>query len=237
MEIFGKKIDGLLIIIGILVLASVSWWFVSSTSSMMMKGQKNISTQLKAVDDYKYEKYKNQNYAHGENIKNLINDLRYDDGKIKVNIDGDEYGWVDNKTYKGLDIEANDINRASYIAPDKKYSAQLIKNNNGVVTEIFFSKNTHGKWRIDKFTSLIYDLRISEIRLSDANYFALYHQGDMIGNIAGINSYIRTSSLVFEEMDNLRVKIFSDSAGFNIIKELKIVGNIVDGKGTGLLSE
>jgi hypothetical protein len=38
-------------------------------------------------------------------------------------------------------------------------------------------------------------------------------------------------------MVNLRVKLFSDLGGLNLLKDAKIVGNITGSEGTGILSE
>ncbi len=173
MEIFRKKIDGLLIIIGILTLFAFSWWFVSNTSSLMLKGQNAISKQMKITDDYKYDKFVNNATATGDDIKNLINSFKYEDRKAKVTVNGIEYGWISNDNYKGLDVGANDRNNDSYISSNKRFYTEVIKNNNDVVTEIVFTQNLFGKWELVKFSELIFDFSVSEIKVD--NYFTHAH--------------------------------------------------------------
>ncbi len=104
MEIFGKKIDGVLIIIGILVLAGIGWWFVTSSINIMAKGQNSVSAQQGLLDNAFFEVFNNK-IVSGDTVINCIHGLNGGDPqKVKVlvgtNKTGNEtysmayYGWI-----------------------------------------------------------------------------------------------------------------------------------------------
>lgn len=140
MEIFGKKIDGVLIIIGILVLAGLSWWFVSSSTNMMSKGQNIVSTQQGVLDNAVYEIY-NSRVVKGEVVVDCINrseSMFPNKVTVKVTTGGSaskSYGWA-GATYTAYGV--TDPNSNDYINPSKSFSSAISKNDNGVVDEIIF---------------------------------------------------------------------------------------------------
>lgn len=84
MEIFGKKIDGVMILIAILVIAGVSWGLVSVVNAMLAKGNNAVAAQQAILDKAQFEIYNNK-LVSGDTVINAIHNASIaDPQKIKI---------------------------------------------------------------------------------------------------------------------------------------------------------
>lgn len=103
MEIFGKKIDGVMILIAILVIAGVSWGLVSVVNAMLAKGNNAVSAQQALLDRAQFEIYNNK-LVSGDTVINAIHNAKAaDPQRLKIVVSTNKsgsyyspavYGWT-----------------------------------------------------------------------------------------------------------------------------------------------
>lgn len=141
MEIFGKKIDGVMILIAVLVIAGVSWGMVSVVNGMMAKGNNAISAQQSVLDKAQYEIY-NATLVKGSQVLDCIKKSeKMFPNKVIIdvyNAYGDivQYGWIGPDSYNSY--YNNNPLSDYYINPTQSYWANINVNSNDVVTSIEF---------------------------------------------------------------------------------------------------
>lgn len=141
MEIFGKKIDGTMILIAVLVIAGISWGLVSVVTGMMTKGNNAVSAQQAVLDKAQYELY-NAKVIKGDMVTDCIKKSeKMFPNRVVVNVTTgggttNQYGWTSSSTYTPY-IQTDPLNN-SYINPVESFTASLTINSNDVVTAITF---------------------------------------------------------------------------------------------------
>jgi hypothetical protein len=103
MEIFGKKIDGVMIFVAILVIAGLTWGLVTVVNNLFAKGSSAVSSQSAMLDSAQYEAYNNK-LVSGDTVINLIrSEKNIDSTKIRIvvlsnksgtNYNTALYGWM-----------------------------------------------------------------------------------------------------------------------------------------------
>jgi len=76
----------------------------------------------------------------------------------------------------------------------------------------------NGTWSVTPVTAFSSDFGVTVTGLTDANYFAIYKNGSIIGSVTAITGKVRSLPAMFSDPALLTVKIFSDAAGTTVVK-------------------
>lgn len=123
MEIFGKKIDGTMILIAILVIAGMSWGLVSVVTGMLAKGNSAVSAQVALLDKAQFEIYNNK-LVSGDTVTNAIHNMKTGDPqKIKIVVATNKNGTTYSPAVYGWTTRSNSATALSSINDTARFFA------------------------------------------------------------------------------------------------------------------
>lgn len=144
MEFLGKKIDGGLIFLLIMVLATLVIGIGSYAIGMISQGTGMIATQQNQINAYQYSIYDNE-LVSGDTVITAIKNAEIPNPvKLSINVEtkdgGDaDYGYDDESdtTYSGYNV--TDPADKDFINPTGSFKGELVKKN-GVVVGVNFDQ-------------------------------------------------------------------------------------------------